>query len=62
MSNQNSGGIGFVGGLTIVLIAMKLTGYIEISWWWVMSPLLIGLALAIIISLIVIAVMVWSAR
>jgi len=59
---SNSGGIGFVGGLTIVLIALKLTGYIGISWWWVMSPLLISLALAIIISLIVIAAIVWSTR
>lgn len=32
-------GIGFPGLLTIVFITLKLTGYIDWSWWWVLSPL-----------------------
>ena len=36
---ERSGGIGFCGLLTIVFIALKLTGYIDWSWWWVLSPL-----------------------
>jgi hypothetical protein len=40
-----SGGIGFTGPLTILFIALKLTGVISWSWWWVLSPLWIGLAL-----------------
>ncbi len=43
MSNQpnssSSGGIGFVGLLTILFIGLKLTGYISWSWWWVLSPI-----------------------
>ena len=42
MSTQtatSSGGIGFVGLLTIVFIILKLTGYIDWSWWWILSPL-----------------------
>jgi len=35
------GGFGFLGLLTIVFIALKLTGYITWSWWWVLSPLLV---------------------
>ena len=31
--------IGFTGLLTILFIALKLTGYIAWSWWWVLSPL-----------------------
>lgn len=38
-------GIGFVGLLTILFIALKLTGVIAWSWWWVLSPLWIGFAL-----------------
>ena len=36
---STSSGIGFTGLLTIVFIALKLTGYIAWSWWWVLSPL-----------------------
>ena len=41
MSNQSSGsgGIGFVGMLTILFVGLKLTGYINWSWIWVLSPI-----------------------
>lgn len=35
----HSGGIGFMGLLTIVFITLKLIGTISWSWWWVLSPL-----------------------
>lgn len=38
-SSSSSGGIGFFGLLTITLIVLKLTGYIDWSWWWVTAPL-----------------------
>ena len=41
-SSSSSGGIGFVGLLTVLFIGLKLTGYIAWSWWWVLSPLWIG--------------------
>lgn len=50
-SNQ-SGGIGFIGLLTILFIGLKLTGYISWSWWWVLSPLWIGFASVMAILLI----------
>jgi hypothetical protein len=34
--------------LTIVFMALKLTGVIDWSWWWVMSPVLIHISLIII--------------
>lgn len=46
-SSSSSGGIGFVGLLTIVFIALKLTGVIAWSWWWVLSPILISAGLTI---------------
>lgn len=41
MSNNNnsSGGIGFLGLLTIVFIVLKLCDKITWSWWWVLCPL-----------------------
>ena len=36
---MNTNGIGFTGLLAIVFITLKLTGYIDWSWWWVLSPL-----------------------
>ena len=48
--NNNGGGIGFFGVLTIVFIVLKLTGAIAWSWWWVLSPCLIPLSLAFLIG------------
>lgn len=44
-SNSTSGGIGFTGLLTIVFIVLKLIGYIDWSWWWVVSPIWIPIAI-----------------
>lgn len=56
-SSSSSGGIGFVGLLTIAFIVLKLTGYIDWSWWWVWSPVIIawGIFLIIIIPICIIA-------
>lgn len=48
-TSSSSGGIGFVGLLTILFIALKLTGYIDWSWWWVLSPIWISLCVALLI-------------
>lgn len=34
-----TGGVGFWGLLTILFIALKLTNYVNWSWWWVLSPI-----------------------
>lgn len=52
LNNSSSGGIGFFGLLTILFIALKLTGYIAWSWWWVLAPIWIPLALVIIFFII----------
>lgn len=33
-----SGGVGFIGLLTLLFIGLKLTGYIAWSWVWVLAP------------------------
>jgi hypothetical protein len=37
--STSSGGVGFIGLLTIVFIVLKLLGKIEWSWLWVLSPI-----------------------
>lgn len=57
-SSASSGGIGVVGLLGIVFIVMKLAGIGAVadwSWWWVLSPFWIGLALAIFVIICVFA-------
>jgi len=52
-SSSSSGGVGFVGVLTIVFIVLKILGHITWSWWWVLSPIWISVVLVIgIIALI----------
>lgn len=42
-------GLGFSSLLTIVFIALKLCKIINWSWWWVLSPLWIGTAVALVL-------------
>ena len=39
MKNSKRNGIGFTGLLQILFIGLKLTGFIDWSWLWVLSPL-----------------------
>lgn len=45
-------GVGFTGLLTILFIALKLTHVIDWSWFWVLSPLVIPVALVIFVLII----------
>lgn len=47
-SSSSSGGIGFVGVLTIAFIVLKLCHVIKWSWVWVLAPLWISALLAIV--------------
>jgi len=60
-SSSASGGIGFCGLLTILFIGLKLGRVIDWSWWWVLSPLWIPLALVFGIIGIVALVMLAGA-
>lgn len=62
MSNDDktvvkSGGIGFLGALTILFIALKLTDVIAWSWWWVLAPMWVPSAvmLGVLVIMLVIA-------
>ena len=47
-NSTKSGGIGFLGLLSIAFIVLKLTKVIAWSWWWVLSPMWIPLAIAVL--------------
>lgn len=55
-TSSNTGGVGFVGLLTVAFIVLKLLNVIGWSWWWVLSPIWISAALCIP----VIALVVWA--
>lgn len=48
MENKSSGGVSIVGVLTVVFVVLKLCKQIDWSWWWVLSPLWIVVALAVL--------------
>lgn len=47
--NNSSGGMSFVGILTLIFVVLKLVGVIKWSWIAVLSPLWIALIIDIII-------------
>ena len=58
-NNASSGGIGFVGLLTVAFIVLKLCNVISWSWWWVLSPIWIS---AIITIVVLVGVIIWIAK
>jgi hypothetical protein len=60
MSNtsSSSGGVGFLGMLTILFVGLKLADVIDWSWWWVLSPMWIGVATLVVIGGVVVVVSV----
>lgn len=45
--NSGGSGIGFLGLLAILFIALKLTGFISWSWLWVLSPVWIPIVIVV---------------
>jgi hypothetical protein len=60
-SSSSSGGISFLGLLTILFIGLKLGHVISWSWFWVISPLFFGAALTIVVLLIILAIAIFAA-
>lgn len=56
--NSSSGGIGFLGVLALIFITLKLMGFIDWSWWWVLAPLWGGFAFVLLVVVFAVA---WTA-
>ncbi len=52
MDQRNSGGLGIAEILTLIFVILKLTGFINWSWGWVLSPIWITLALILVLILV----------
>ena len=53
MSNTSNNGPSLAVLLLVLFIGLKLTGYIDWSWWWVLSPLWIPFSIAFIIGFLI---------
>lgn len=48
-----SGGVGLLGWMFLLFLALKLTGVIDWSWWWVTAPLWGGIVLGCALLVVV---------
>lgn len=51
--NNSTGGIGFVGALQLLFIALKLLEIIDWTWVWVLAPTWISLLLVLIVVAVI---------
>lgn len=51
-----NGGVGSTGLLQVALIVLKLCGVINWSWWWVLSPTWMSIALAAVAATVLVIV------
>jgi Flp pilus assembly protein TadB len=51
---SSSSGVSFMGLLTILFIALKLTNFIDWSWWWVLSPMWLSAVILVLAVLLLV--------
>jgi hypothetical protein len=51
MDKATNSSINIITLLTLLFIGLKLTNFIDWSWWWVLSPLWIPVVLFFIIAI-----------
>ena len=49
-------GLGFVDALTLLFIALKLTGQIDWNWIWVLSPIWISISFLAVLAIVIILI------
>ena len=52
-SNNSSSGIGITGLLFVAFVVLKLTGYINWSWWLVTAPIWLPIVIALLILIVI---------
>lgn len=58
---KTSGGVGFLGLLCLLFIALKLTGYVQWEWLWVLAPLWIPFAVLAVVAVVGLLIYVGAA-
>lgn len=54
--SKESQGLSFASVLGLIFIVLKLIGVINWSWWWVLSPFWIGIAIFILVMIFAIII------
>ena len=49
-------GLGFVDALTLLFIALKLTGQIDWNWIWVLSPVWISISFLAVLAIVILLI------
>ena len=49
-------GLGFVDALTLLFIALKLTGQIDWNWIWVLSPIWISISFLTVLAIVILLI------
>lgn len=57
-TSTSAGDIGIFGFLGLMFVGLKLTHYIDWSWWWVTAPFWIPAAAVIVFLVVSLVVMV----
>ena len=55
-------GLGFADALTLLFIALKLTGHIDWNWIWVLSPIWISISFLALIAVVILLIDRWIKR
>jgi hypothetical protein len=61
-NTNNNHGIGFFGLLTILFVALKLTNFIDWSWWLVLGPLYIPILIVLLFVAIIAIIETYTNR
>ena len=51
-----------IGFIPLLLIIFKLTGILNWSWWWVLSPLWIPIAIILLVIIIGLIIAIWITK
>ena len=49
-------GLSFVDALTLLFIALKLTGQIDWNWIWVLSPIWISISFLAVLAIVILLI------
>jgi len=55
-ASATAGGGGLGGLLTVAFVVLKLTGFIDWSWWWVLAPAWIPAAVLFLVAVVLLVV------
>jgi len=48
--------VGLFSLLTVLFTGLKLTNYIDWSWWWVLSPLWLPITIITVVAIIIVSI------